>query len=166
MSKSYANIEKLCLEELHDGYEDVCNFEKDGNRYVSDGYAVWVFPEEYGCSKTYVKYPNKGKMLEKILSLVKEYKDIEPIPLRPSGYSVITRQYSASEYESYLTGNEVWMQGKYITLFEPFNPTFCMYADWDEWRPIIVTSGKEFIGLIMPMHMIDEVKKEKVQEKL
>lgn len=167
MSNALANIEKLCLQALHDGNEYVCNFERDGLHFISDSYAVWVFGEGYDLGESYVKYPKNEKFEEKLFNLAKKYEKVEPLlPMRQSHESVITRGFTASKYESALSAQEAWMQDKYIVLFEPFDPEFCVYPNWDENKPIIVKSGNYRIGLIMAMHITDEVRAKKVQEKL
>lgn len=170
MSKSYMNIEKLCLESLHNGNEDVCNFiGEDKCRYVSDSYAVFVLPEKlYDLGKTFVRYPNNEKFIKRIYDLVGKYKKVSDLyQLYQSHNSVITRGYTASMYESYLTGDEVWIQDKYIVLFEPFLPEFFVYPKFAEVvNPVIVKSGNDFIGLIMPMHITEECRTKKDQPKL
>lgn len=164
MSNALANIEKLCLQALHDGSKDVCNFERDGLHFISDSYAVWVLDELGDC---YVKYPKNEKFEEKLYNLVKKYEKVEPLlPMRQSHESVITRGFTASKYESALSAQEAWIQDKYIVLFEPFDPEFCVYPNWDESKPVIVMSGEYRIGLIMPMHITEECRAKKVQEKL
>ena len=166
MSKAFANIEKLCLEALHNGNTDVCCFEKDGRTYISDSYAIWVFPDGYDLGESYVKYPENKKFEEKLYNIVEKYKNIEPLfPLQTSGDSVITRGYTASKYEFWANASETWIQDKYTDLFEPFDPKFCVYPDWEEDKPIIVTSI-HFIGLVMPMHISDELKANKEQRAL
>lgn len=167
MSKSYADIEKLCLESLHNGNEDVCNFEKNGRRYISDSYAIWIFPEDYKIGDSYVKYPQNKELEEKLYNLVEKYKKIETLfPLQTTFETVITRGYTATKYENWSTAGEAWMQDKYVLLFKPFVPEFCIYPDWEETKPIVVLSGEELIGLIMPMHINDEMKAKKDQRSL
>lgn len=167
MSKAFANIEKLCLDALHNGNRDVCLFGKDGCTYISDSYAIWAFPDGYELDKSFVKYPLNVELENKLYNLVEKYRKVEPaLPLQPSGESTITKGYTASKYENWNTGCEAWIQDKYIVLFEPFAPEFCVYPDWEEGKPIIVIANDELFGLIMPMHISEEIKAKKDQRTL
>ena len=166
MSKAFANIEKLCLDALHNGNKDVCCFTKNERRYISDSYAIWEFSYGYELGECYVKYPENKELEEKLYNLVEKYKERQVLfPLQSSGDSVITRGYTATKYENWNTASEAWLQDKYIVLFEPFSPEFCVYPDWEESKPIIVNAGSLF-GLIMPMHITEEIKAMKDQRTL
>lgn len=166
MSKAFADIEKQCLSELHRGNTDVCKIiiGENGKTLVSDCYAVWVFDKDFELGMSFVRYPNNEKMVNKIPKLVEKYERIGMLtPLYETYKSVVTRNYTASEYENYSTGDSVWIQDKYINLFKPFMPEFCTYPDWDENRPIVVRSGQYMIGLVMAMHITEECKANKIQ---
>lgn len=167
MSNFHLNIEKLCLEALHNGNKDVCNFVKDGYQFVSDSYTVWVLEQKYDQFDPYMKYTNDDRMKEKIFSLTEKYRRKEPmLPLEQKHETVITRGYTASKYENWGTGYEAWIQDKYIVTFELFDPEFCVYPDWDESKPIAVIANDGLIGLIMPMHVNEECRAKKEQAKL
>ena len=167
MSEAYLTIEKLCLEALHRNTDsEVCNFVRGNYRYVSDSYCVWILPENEAnvvCS-THVNYPENKDFLHKVENLIEKYRGVESYPLRSDDVSVIYRDHTISEYVCTFTGDEVWIQDKYVKSFEPFDGELHAIPNCQERiEPVIVKSNGEMIGLIMPMRVIRDYKEKRDQ---
>ena len=162
MKNPYLEIEKICLEQLYNEGKNVCCFDYNGIRYISDSYCIWALPEEPG-REFRVVYENSEKMIKRVLFLMEKYSNklYYKGTLQLGNAKILSRGHAYTEFECIMTGEEIYLQDKYVNTFEPFGVHLCSVAVKD--APVLVMSNEKLIGLIMPMYVTEEIRAKRAQ---